>query len=128
MRSWPVTAATTSTAETKAKEATETTILTLPAISTQNPNTKVIFDCTLVVLTGKEATGLVARIRRGTLTGTEIVKFAEVAQGAEKQVSISLNGEDEPGEVAGLAYLVTLVATASKGESTMKYVSANVSY
>jgi hypothetical protein len=128
MRAFPNTFSAQSSAETAVAETAETEVLKLVAGGTQSPNTKVIIDGTVNLLIGKEATAVVVRIRRSSLTGTVVLTQTTTMITAEKQASISFNAEDEPGEVAGVTYIVSVQQTAGKAAGTMKFAALNVSY
>jgi hypothetical protein len=106
---------------------TETVVLTLPSISTANAGETVEISGAVDFTAGTAATFVTPRVRRGTgITGT-VVGDADpitVTAGATSQVTFSV--ADNPGEVAGQPYVLTLQQTAATGNGSALHSQAEI--
>lgn len=126
MRSWPNTQSITTSVETACAAGEEKVVATIPGLSTQAPGGKVIFDGSIQAALGAGAASVVLRIRRGGLAGTAVATSASINVTASTTVALPVNGEDEPGEVAGQGYVLTAQPTG--GTLTNKFTELNVSF
>lgn len=84
----------------------EKVILTLEGVDTTPDRPVVFIEVNAPLTTEAEAEETILRVRRSTVTGTEVGKLAEkIAASTSAGISFSL--KDEPGEVAGLKYVLT---------------------
>lgn len=91
---------------TEGEAGKEKVILTLTGVDTTPERPVVTLEVNAPVTTEAEAEETILRIRRGSVTGTEVKKMAQ-------KIAASTNGEiafscqDKPGEVAGMTYVLT---------------------
>lgn len=99
----------------------ETVVVTMPGVTTTPTNNQVTFKATASLVTEAEGEEVTMRIRRTGVTGAEVGKVA-VALGASAKASVTLIAEDNPGEVAGMTYVLTL--QEKKATKKVKAVSS----
>lgn len=90
----------------------ETVIATLPGIDTTKKNYQVMLQSIIPVKCEVSVTTVTVRIRRTSLTGTE-VSAVKVKTGASTEQMLSLSTLDTPGEVGNLTYVLTIAGAAS---------------
>lgn len=91
----------------------EAVIATLEGLITTPENPTVQLDANVPITTVGEDTEVIVRIRRTGLTGTEVEKVT-VKPGASAITNCSIQGSDNPGDTAGLKYVVTMASVAKK--------------
>lgn len=107
---------------------TETVVLTLPGVSTNGAQDQVFVSGSLAMLLGTAATTLTVRVRRGTgITGT-VVGVAEVDTAIAAETDpFPFDALDVPGEVAGLAYVVTVQQASATANGSVTYCAGQIS-
>jgi hypothetical protein len=113
-------------AEVKQAEAAEKVVVTLPAVSTTPDITTVHLTAVVPIVTAAESTTVEVTIRREGLTGAEVAKVL-TKPGASAEQEIVLQAKDKPGEVAGMAYVVTVKPGVAK-EVTAKKATLKVEF
>jgi hypothetical protein len=116
--------ANTVTTSTSLVTTAETVLATLTAFNVDNPSGEgvvVTFDA--IVTTGAAATGLVFRIRQGTLTGTAIFTSPTIpASASAVQPPIGFAALDTSAlaiNSTGLSYVVTVAQVAATGNGSV---------
>lgn len=94
-------------AEAKPEAGHEGVIVTLESVATDAPDAFVVLLATAKLTTPAEAEEVTLRIRRGGLTGTEVASVTR-GIGASGNATVTLFGFDDPGDVAGEDYVLTL--------------------
>lgn len=104
----------------------ETVIATLPNVSGDNDQDTVKLTGWANITTDGAATAIVLRVRRGTLTGTQVTPSASQGQTAAFAAGFIGNPRtevvDNPGAVAAQTYVLTAQATANGGTCTVNAV------
>ena len=104
--------------------AAETTIAQITLPSTADANANVDLSGWAAFTVGTAGTAVRLRIRNGSLTGTVVGDTGALTGGiaAGNLVAQDVEGFDNPGEVAGLLYVLTLQVTAATAASTVSAV------
>ncbi len=98
----------------------ETIVMTTPGLSPDTPSRTFRLTAALKVTTGLGATGLIVRVRRGTLvTGTLVGEAASITAAASTTYETPYEVEDAPGEVAGQQYVVTVQQVGATGNGSL---------
>ncbi len=84
----------------------EKVILEVKGIDTFPDRPTVNFEVNAPLTTELEGEETILRIRRNTVTGTEVAKVAE-AFGASAHACLAFAASDSPGEVANMTYVLT---------------------
>lgn len=109
-------------------DATETVIATLAGITELLPNLPVHLHAWCNITGASDATNVILRIRRTSLTGTAVV--GPITCGTtDVTAAVAANGElwgqDTPGDFAGAVYVLTAVVTSATAPSTVNAVALN---
>ena len=100
--------------------ATETVVLTIGGVETNDVQRTVYVHGSLVIDPGTAATAVVVKVRRGTTTaGTEVGSTETQTGAAGNKRVIPFDASDTPGEVSGQSYVVTIVETAATADGTV---------
>lgn len=100
--------------------AAETAILVTPGVSTRYNGDQIQIDGTLDITAGTGTTAVTIRCRRGNGVTGAIVGAAEpdtLAAGASEAVPFTFT--DQPGDVAGQVYTLTVQQTGGTGNGTV---------
>jgi hypothetical protein len=104
----------------------ETVTATLAGVSTNQPGQTVGFRGSARVLTGANTTALTFRVRRDSLTGTQVgeatTEQIEAAAGSTEGHDIYVQ-ESDPGEFSGRTYVLTVTQTAATANGTVANAS-----
>ena len=106
----------------------ETVIATLPAIDLTPEGDQVLLEGYCQLTTGAATTALQLRIRRGTVTGTQVGATAQQALGAAAQGQVSIQTLDTPPESAGIVYVLTAQQVSATGNGTVAEASLQGTY
>lgn len=107
--------------------ATETVVLTVPNIDTTNNQGRVLITGIIAITPGTSATAITVKIRRGTTTaGVEVGTADSQTGSATAPRIIPFHVEDQPGEVAGQSYVITVTETSATADGTVSVVTASV--
>lgn len=102
--------------------ATEKVILASSAVSTNYGDSKVTLHGVVNLTPGTAATNVVLRVRRGSGTGgTEVGTATTDTATAGDDYTIPFSVVDQPGEVAGQVYSVTVTETTASADGTVNY-------
>ena len=106
----------------------ETVALTLPAVSTNGAQDQVFISGSLAMLLGTAATTATIRVRRGTgITGT-VVGLAEIDTAVPAETDpFPFDALDVPGEVAALAYVVTVQQASATANGSVTFCAGQIS-
>lgn len=115
------------TADVTLTLATEVVVLTLPGISTDGAGQTIRLTSTLQVTTVAAATTVTLRWRRSSLTGTLVGEAPAITTAASTLFAIPFAVDDNPGEVASLAYVLTATAAGAAATATMGEALAIIS-
>jgi len=99
-------------AEVVSATGAETVVATLAGIDTTKKNYQVMLQANVPVKCEGSVTTVTVRIRRTSLTGTEVAAI-KVKTGASTEQFLALNALDTPGEVGNLTYVCTIAGAAS---------------
>lgn len=113
MRAWPSRTSVFATGDTAVPLATETVVATLNGVNVDRPDARVDLVGFVQVTTGGVGSGIVPRIRRDSLTGTLVGEGNNINAVASNTVSVPLNVQDAPPEMAGGTYVLTLTVTGA---------------
>ena len=104
--------------------AAETTIAQITLPSTADAGANVDLSGWAAFTVGTSGTAVRLRIRNGSLTGTVVGDSGALTGGvaAAALLAQDVEGFDNPGEVAGLLYVLTLQVTAGAAASTVSAV------
>lgn len=106
---------------------TETVILTLPAVSTNGAQDTVALQGSVDITTGAGSTFVTVRVRRGTgITGAVVGAQDPITATAGSTQNIGFDVADNPGEVAGQAYVVTVQQTAATANGSVLHAEAQI--
>lgn len=104
----------------------ETVVATLTGTSTNQPGQFVGLRGKCNITTGGSTTALVSRIRRDSLTGTQVgetqTEQVKAAAGSSEDVEI-YREEAAPGEFSGRTYVMTLSQTGAAANGTVNNAS-----
>jgi hypothetical protein len=96
----------------------ETVVASITGVQTDNIRRRLLLSGVVEVTPGTGATSLALKIRRDNGSGTAIGTAVTVACTASSKVSASIAATDEPGEVAGKTYVLTVTQGAATGNGT----------
>lgn len=110
---------------------TEAVICTLPGVSTDRPGQTVRLTGMAKITNGTGTTALNLRIRRDSLTGTEVSEsnVVQIETAAASTEDHGINADDPiSGEVAGQVYVLTAQQTgaSANGTSVYAYLRADI--
>lgn len=105
--------------------AAETIVATLGGVSTDGATQSVMLWGWVAFTVGTSGTAVRVRIRESSVTGTLVADSGAVTGGVAAAALLQENvqGDDSPGDVAGLVYELTLQVTAGAAISTVSAVS-----
>jgi len=106
-------------AEVELAGGAEAIVCTLDGVDTTTVNDTVVLTAEVPISAGVESVLQTVRIRRTGVEGAEVAK-AELTTVASTQHVVTLSAVDEPGEIAGGKYVVTLAGTATKVTKALK--------
>lgn len=105
---------------------TETVVMTLPAISTAVGNS-VAICANFTFTTGTGTTAVTIRVRRGTtITDTLVGEANPLNYAAAVTRDLSFSVVDNPGELAGQPYVVTIQQTAATANGTALFGTGTI--
>lgn len=102
----------------------ETVVATLTGVSNGKAGGPLNFHGFAKITTGANTTALNLRIRRDSVTGTEVTEsnIVQIAAAAGSTEQINIDGEDPlTGEVVNATYVLTAQATAATANATCVY-------
>lgn len=91
----------------------EAVVAEVTNVNTTPENPAVQIDANVPITTPAESTEQIVQVRRGSITGAVIAKVT-VKLGASTKGDVSIQVQDEPGELVKGAYVVTLSDVAKK--------------
>lgn len=105
----------------------ETVVLTFPGISSSSSQDTVAVQGSLDITAGTAATFVTVRVRRGTgITGTVAGNSDPITVTAGATSNIGFDVADNPGEVAGQPYVVTVQQTAATGNGSVLHAEGQI--
>lgn len=114
------------TTNTTVTTTTETVVATLSGLSTRDPGEVVTVTGTVQFTVGTGGTAVTPRIRRGsTASGTVVGEGNPVSATAADTVSVTIQADDVPGEVAGQSYVLTVTQTAATGDGSALFAAVD---
>lgn len=116
----------TGAAEVKQAAAAEAVVVESTPINTTPDTPDVLITAVVPFATAAESTTVEVTIRREGVEGAEVAKVI-TQPGASNQAQITLEATDNPGEVAGLKYVVTVKPGVAK-EVNAKRARIRVEY
>lgn len=112
------------TANTTITTTTETVVATVPGLSTRDGGETVSLVGTVQVTIGTTGSALTPRLRRGTTaTDTLVGEGNPVSATAGDTVTVTIQADDVPGEVAGQSYVLTVQQTAATGNGSALFAA-----
>lgn len=109
-------------ADTTITTTTETVVWTSLAYSNSGPGAQVTIFGMASVTAGTGTTAFVTRVRRGTAaTGTLVGEAITVSVTAGNIRTVNITVPDNPGEIAGGHYVITVQQTGATGDATVSY-------
>ena len=107
--------------------ATETAILTTGGIDTTPNQGRVLITGIVAITPGTAATDVVIKVRRGTTTaGPQVGTLTSQVGAAGAPRVVPYHVEDNPGEVAGQEYTVTVAETSATSDGTVSVVTCSI--
>ena len=107
----------------------ETVVCTLSGVDATPGGDQVVIQGNAVMNTGTGTTDVTLRIRRGAdATGVEVGSYAEQVAGAGQEVTVEIQAEDSPGEVAGESYVLTVQQVGATANGTCSSSSLLATY
>jgi hypothetical protein len=128
MPAWDRVYATTPAAGAALGGTTETVALTSPGVNLPQPNATVLITAHLLLTSGSTVTSIVVRVRRNSLTGTQVYTSGLVVFAATTIGSYDLEVVDNPPDSASLPYVVTVVQTGAGSNGTWNVGSTICAY
>lgn len=122
----PVNVVTSSAAAVTDGHSTETIVLTCAPVIVDQIQKTVSISGFLNITPGTNATACVVKIRRNTVTGTQVGTTESPIDVAATSISIPFGATDTPGESAGLVYVVTVAETSGTVNGTVNIVQATI--
>jgi hypothetical protein len=105
----------------------ETVVLTTDPIIVPSYQRKVTIQGYLNITPGTSAVSCVIKVRRGTTTsGTQVGSTETALTIATDNVSIPFLVSDQPGDSAGVQYVVTVAEGSAGANGTVNIVSASI--
>jgi hypothetical protein len=105
----------------------ETVVLTTDPIIVPSYQRKVTIQGYLNITPGTSAVSCVIKVRRGTTTsGTQVGSTETALTIATDNISIPFLVSDQPGDSAGVQYVVTVVEGSAGANGTVNIVSASI--
>lgn len=105
----------------------ETVVLTTDPIIVPSYQRKVTISGYLNITPGTSAVSCVIKVRRGTTTsGTQVGSTETALTIATDNISIPFLVSDQPGDSAGVQYVVTVVEGSAAANGTVNIVSASI--
>jgi hypothetical protein len=99
----------------------ETVVATLAGLNVDRIQRRVGFGGLVNILVGTGGTSVTVRVRRGSVSGAVVGVAQGQAVAAGSTYSIAVDALDEPGEVAGATYVLTVAVAAATANSTVNY-------
>ncbi len=118
---WPRKFSSSVTADVTLTLATEVVVVTIPSVSADGADQVVRLVGWVVAQTGVGATTVTLRWRRTGLTGTLVGEANAITTAASSVFTLTHDGEDSPGDVASLAYVLTATAAGVAGTALSAY-------
>ena len=107
--------------------ATETAILTTGGIDTTPQQERVLITGIVSVTPGTAATAIVVKVRRGSgVSGAEVGSTETQTGAAGTSQVVSFHVEDNPGEVEGEQYTITVTETSATAPGTVSVVTCSI--
>lgn len=103
--------------------ATETVVLTSRPVNTPGPHATVTLFGVVNLTVGTNGVAAVVRVRRGSLTGTEIGTATTDTGVATDKYTIPFQVVDTSIDEAGAVYVVTVQETSASADGTVNYVT-----
>jgi hypothetical protein len=122
----PVNVTTSTAAAVTDSGSSEKIVLTCAAVNVDTVQKTVAITGFLNLTPGTSATACVVRIRRNTVSGTQVGTTESPIEVATVSQSIPFGATDTPGESAGLVYVVTTQNTNGSGNGTVNIIQATV--
>ena len=104
----------------------ETVVLTMPGINTDTTQKTVTGIGFLDITPGTNAVACVVKIRRNTVSGTQVGTTISPITVATDDITIPFGFVDTPGDSAGLKYVVTVAETSGTVNGTVNVVQMTV--
>lgn len=112
------------TANTTVTTTTETVVATVAGLSTRDGEEVVSLTGTVQVTIGTTGSAVTPRLRRGTTAaGTLVGEGNPVSGTAADTVTLTIQADDVPGEVAGQSYVLTVQQTAATADGTALFAA-----
>lgn len=102
-----------------AAEGKEAVVAEVKGVNTTPESPTVMLDVNVPVITAAESTEVTVKVRRNGIAGAVVAEVTE-KPGASAKQQVQVQAEDEPGEVAGMTYVVTLTDVAKKQSKSAK--------
>jgi len=100
---------------------TETAVATMSRLNVDRIQRRIQFNGLVNITPGTGGTSVTLRVRRGSVGGTIVGVAQAQAVTAGSTYSIAINVTDEPGEVAGAGYVLTVAVASATDNSTVNY-------
>lgn len=107
----------------------ETVVATVTGVSTNQPGQTVALKGTLNITTAGSTTALTLRVRRDSLTGTQVGETQTdtlYAAAGSSETHTIYREESNPGEFSGRTYVLTCASTAAAANPTVNNASLEV--
>lgn len=105
----------------------ETVVAVTPPVSNRGNSDQIAVSGTVALTSGAGTTAFQIRCRRGGVIGGALVGVAQTVQvGAALPIEGGFDFVDNPGEVAGQTYAITVQQVAATGNGAMVRVTGNV--
>lgn len=103
----------------------ETVVATLQIPGPASPSAVVLLEGYVALLTGTGTTGVTVRLRQNSVTGTVVATSGVVTQGVAAGAvdTFSINGQDTPGDVASMIYVLTVQQAGASANGTVNAVA-----
>lgn len=102
--------------------ATETVVLTCNPVTTDSTQKTVYGTGFLSITPGTSAVSCVIKIRRNTVTGTQVGTTQSPITVATDVITIPFGFIDTPGDSSGLVYVVTVTEGSAGADGTVGYI------
>jgi len=102
----------------------ETVVLTLGPLNVDTVQHTVSIFGQLNITPGTSAVSCVIKIRRNTVSGTQVGTTETALTVATDNISVPFSGIDTPGEQAGIKYVVTVAEGSAAADGTVNVVGA----
>lgn len=112
--------------DTALTAATEAVIATVSGVSPSSADQTVSLLARASVLTQAGGTTVTLRLRRVSLTGTLVGEGNPHQIGASLSAEVTDSFDDQPGDVAGLTYVLTAVSAVGNATATDAWIMAAI--